>query len=225
MITEAQVEEKWKTMRMTGAESERCDSYTTPIFRQTKNGAEMIILGGTHLDAYDPQSGYRLWFFTEVGGNRNVTDPVVDGDMVYATAGMRGPVLAINVDGEHKLSEGSVIWKHTRGTPDSSCPVVLDGMLFFISNKGIFWCLDSNTGKVHWSERLEGTYRASPVVSGGRIYLLNTGGLCTVVAASTEFKKLAESKLDDMFIASPAISNGRIYLRGQKTLYCIGAAE
>ena len=34
-----------------------------------------------------------------------------------------------------------------------------------------------------WKERLKGDYRASPMAAEGRIYFLNTKGLCTVVSA------------------------------------------
>ena len=48
-------------------------------------------------------------------------------------------------------------------------------------------------------------------------------GLCTVVAAGTQFEKLAENQLDEETLASPAIADGRIYLRARKHLYAIGA--
>ena len=44
-------EKKWKTDRMTPAQSEHCDSYTTPIFHKTKDRMEMIVMGGEQIDA------------------------------------------------------------------------------------------------------------------------------------------------------------------------------
>ena len=56
----------------------------------------------------------------------------------------------------------------------------------------------------------------------GRIFFLNTAGLCTVVSAAPRFDRIIENQLDDETLASPAMANGKIFIRGRKTLYCIG---
>jgi hypothetical protein len=59
------------------------------------------------------------------------------------------------------------------------------------------------------------------VAGEGRVYFLNTAGLCTVVSASSRFDRLTENHLDDTTLASPAIADGKLFVRGKKTLYCI----
>ena len=71
--------ERWRTLRKTEAEKEHCDSYTTPVLRKVGNRAEIVVLGGECLDAYDAKTGRRTWFFPKFEGNRNVTGPVVGG--------------------------------------------------------------------------------------------------------------------------------------------------
>lgn len=216
-------EEKWKTMRMTGAESEPCDSYTTPLLRHGDGGWELIVMGGTQLDAYNPRSGKQLWNMRDLGGNRTITGPTIAGDLVYTTVGMSGPLLAVKLDGQGEVGSEAIVWKHKKGTPDTPCPVVWNDLIFVISDHGIGTCLDRRNGTTYWQQRLAGNYRASPVAVAGRIYFLNRDGLCTVVAASSEFEKLSENKLGDEFFASPAISNGRLFLRGKNTLYCVAS--
>jgi outer membrane protein assembly factor BamB len=216
-------EKKWKTERMTPAVSEHCDSYTTPVFHKTKNGIEMIVMGGEQIDAYDPATGKQLWYLPEVSGNRVITGPTLAGDTLYTTQGMRGPLLAVRLAGEGKLSADAILWKATEGTPDSPTPVVWKDLLFFISDNGIAHCLDAKTGEEKWKERISGDYKASPLAADGRIYFLSLSGKCTVVAAAAKFEKLAENQLDADTIASLAVSDGRIYLRGRKALYCIGS--
>ena len=79
------------------------------------------------------------------------------------------------------------------------------------------------TGEQKWKERIVGDYKASPVAADGRLYFLNRDGLCTVIAASDKFEKLAANSLDGDTNASPAVAGGRIYIRTSKALYCIGA--
>ena len=101
--------------------------------------------------------------------------------------------------------------------------MVWKDLIFWVADNGVVQCHDARTGKLQWKEKLRGDYKASPLAAAGRIYFLNLDGLCTVVAASPQFKRLAENKIDDKTIASPAVAAGRIYLRGKKALYCLGS--
>src|SRR5205807_10574094 len=173
----------WKTMRMTEARAEECDAYTTPIFYRNKSRTEMIIMGADEIDAYDPATGQRLWQLPGFAKGRLITGPTLGDGMVYATQGMRGSLVAIRPDGEGKLPASAVVWKEKQATPDSSCPVVCKGMIFWITDNGYAQCHDANTGELKWKERLPGDYKASPIAAEGRVYFLNLSGLCTVVAA------------------------------------------
>jgi outer membrane protein assembly factor BamB len=213
---------RWKTLRKTSAHAEQGDSYTTPVLHQTRGGAELIVMGGNQIDGYEPGTGRQLWFLPGITGGRTVTGPTVQGALVYATQGMRGPLLAIKLDKFGQLGPGEVAWKLSQGTADSCSPVVWGDWLFFISDNGIAHCLEAHTGKLLWKERLAGDFKASPIAAEGHIYFVNLEGVCTVVKAGATFEKLATNTLPDRFIASPAVSDGRIYLRGGKALYAIG---
>jgi outer membrane protein assembly factor BamB len=213
--------EVWKSMRLTGADAEQCDSYTTPVFTQAAGRTEMIVMGGNQLDAYDPATGKMLWFLPNIVGGRTITGPTVAKEFVYATQGMRGPLLAVKTGGSGELARRNIVWKHETGTPDSACPVVWGGLVFIVSDNGVAKCFDAHTGHLQWDRRIGGDFKASPLAAEGRIYFLSTKGLCTVVSASSRYEKLAENQLDDETLASPAVSDGRIYLRGHKALYCV----
>jgi outer membrane protein assembly factor BamB len=214
--------EVWKTLRMTNATQEACDSYITPVMRPQSDPPEMIVVGGDTIDAYDPATGKQLWYYAGIAKSRIITGPTATSDMVYATCGMRGDLLAIRLRGLGRLPSSACVWKAGQGTPDSCCPVVSKGLIFWIGDNGIARCHDAVTGELKWSERLGSDFKASPLAADGRIYFLDRSGKCTVVAAAPTFQKLAENVVDDETIASPAVSGGRIYLRGKSALYCIG---
>ncbi len=214
--------ERWKTFRVTAARHEPCDSYTTPIFRQHHARLEMIVFGGQMLDAYDPGSGRQLWYLPNLVGSRTISGPVAAGEMIYATQGMRQPLLAVRPGGDGKRPPQDVVWRTAKDTPDCSTPVVSGQWLFMVNNDGTARCFDALTGQQQWKKRLKGDYRASPLAGDGRIYFLNNTGLTTVVAAASKFQRLAEDPLDDDTWASPIASDGRIYIRARKTLYCLG---
>lgn len=213
--------EVWKSMRMTGAEAEQGDSYTTPLLHEAGGRRELIVMGGNQLDAYDPANGKQLWHLPGLVGGRTVTGPTLGEGLVYATEGQKGELVAVKLGGQGQLGTRAEAWKYRENTPDTCCPVIWGGLLFTVNDAGIAQCFDARTGHLKWKERLAGGYKASPLAAEGRIYFLNVAGLCTVISASDRFEKLVENQLDDETIASPALSDGRLYVRGKKHLYCI----
>ena len=215
--------EMWKSMRMTGAEAEQCDSYTTPVFHGSGDARQMLVMGGNQLDAYNPKTGQQIWSLPGLIGGRTITGPTVWQNMVLLTQGQRGPLQAVRLGGQGELDKNKVVaWKDDQGTPDSCCPVVWEDLVFTVADNGIASCYDVRNGQRKWRERLKGDFKASPVDIGGRIYFLNTQGMCTVVSASPRFDKLTENQLNDETLASPSVSDRRLYIRGKNALYCIG---
>lgn len=216
---------RWKTPRHTVAHAEQGDSYTTPILHQSARGAELIVMGGNQIDSYAPATGKQLWFLPGITGGRTITGPTLGDGLVYATQGMRGPLLAIKLEKSGKLESEDVVWKLSQGTADSSCPVIWRDWLFFITDNGIAHCLEAKTGTVLWKERITGDFKASPIAAEGRIYFLNTDGVCTVVKAGPKFEVLATNPIGDKAIASLAVSDSRIYLRTHSALFAIGGEQ
>lgn len=214
----------WTTERMTGADSEQGDAYTTPLVVTRGKQTELVVMGGNWLDGYDAATGKRLWHLPGLVGGRTITGPTIADDLIFTTVGMRGPLQAVKLGepGERSL-ENAVVWKEAESTPDSCCPVAYRDGLWMVTDNGVATCLELKTGAVKWRKRLgPSDYKASPIAADGKIYFLSKSGVTTVLAAKGEYQLLAENKLDDEFLASPAIANGRIYLRGRKTLYSIG---
>jgi outer membrane protein assembly factor BamB len=217
---------KWTTPRATKADAEQCDSYTTPMLLDIGGQKQLVVMGGNQLDAYDPATGRQLWYLPGLTGGRTITGPTAGQGLIFATHGMRGPLVAVKAKSPGELSYRDVAWKYNEGTPDTCCPVLWDSLLFTVTDDGIARCFDATSGNLKWKERLAGgNYKASPLAAEGRIFFLNTDGLCTVVSAAPRFDKLTENQLDDETIASPATSDGQIFIRARKTLYCIGRGE
>jgi outer membrane protein assembly factor BamB len=228
---------RWRVPRMTKAQKEECDSYTTPLLCRLNGIEQLIVMGGNQLDAYDPATGRQLWVLAGLTGGRTVTSPIVAKDIVFGTRGLKGPMFALELKppakkslkknsesplAPHEFIFRDLAWTYNEGSPDSCSPVAWNELLFTITDDGIARCFDLATGNIKWKERLKGQYKASPIAADGRIYFLNTEGLTTVISASPRFDKLVENKLDDSTLASPALSDGKLFIRGYKTLYCIG---
>lgn len=105
------------------------------------------------------------------------------------------------------------------------------GYLYALTDNGIAYCWNGETGEQKWEKRLKGPVSASPVLLGDRILWANEGGSFFVWRANPEkFELLAENLLGEESFASPAVAGGQLFLRiakqedgrRQEYLFCIG---
>jgi outer membrane protein assembly factor BamB len=94
--------------------------------------------------------------------------------------------------------------------------------LYFVSDNGVATCLDARTKEVHWTERLEGDFSASPVYADGNVYFANESGSTYVVRASTTFELLATNDVAERTLSSPAVDDGAFYLRTESHVWRFG---
>jgi outer membrane protein assembly factor BamB len=146
---------------------------------------------------------------------------VADG-LVFVPSRVR-PLIVFRAGGKGDVTLSHKVWSTDQG-PDVPTPAVDGKYIFILNDRGIVWCRDAKTGAEIWgNQRVRpGTYSASPVIAGGRVYVTSEDGVTTVFEAGPEFKVVAENDLADYTLSSPAVSDGQLFLRTTKYLYCIG---
>ena len=120
--------------------------------------------------------------------------------------------------------KAEIAWKHPRGVPECPSPLYYQGNVYVVKNGGIISCLDAETGKLKYRERLNsgGPYYASLVVCNGKIYAASARGVVTVFRAGDKLEILARSNLKERIMATPALVDGKVYLRTEKALHAFG---
>lgn len=202
------------------------DSYGTPFV--VSGGERPVVLVTTyhHGIAYDAETGEQLWI-VKIPLEQPVPSFIAEGGTAYLTGGIHGPsaAAAIRLGGRGDVTESHVHWKITRGVNDVSSPVLYEGLLYWVKENGIIYCVDAATGEVVWRDRLQGgvKYHGSLVAGDGKVYIPSLDGDITVIEAGREFKLLARNSIGENSGASPAISAGRIFIRGENHLFCIGS--
>jgi outer membrane protein assembly factor BamB len=217
--------------RKTGAVVWRHDrpkapNYASPVVVRADGRDQLILTGCDLVSSFDPMTGKVLW---ETAGATTecVTSTVTDGTHVFSSGGYpRNHLAAIKADGS-----GKIAWDIKDRVYVPSL-LLRQGHLYGVMDAGTAACWASDTGKELWKARLGGTFSASPVLAGNRIYATNEAGETFVYEANSEkFTKLAANKLGDEAFATPAICGGRLYTRvahkvdgrRQEMLYCLGA--
>ena len=131
-------------------------------------------------------------------------------------------MLAVRLGQRGDLTE-KLLWRASQGIPNVPTPIVYRNTLFVLKEGGILSSLDPRTGELRKRGRLEGApgeYYASPVASGGRLYLANLEGKVVVVKATPEWEVESVGTLDEPVFSTPAIAGDRIYIRTPSALYC-----
>jgi outer membrane protein assembly factor BamB len=196
-------------------------AYSTPIIVDVKGAKQLISVGSKAAYGYDPATGREIWKVRH-GDFSGAARPLFDNGITYlSTGGSKGGMFAIRCDGQGDVTDTHLVWRNPRGTPRMPSPVLVDGMLFMVSDGGIGTCLDAATGEQLWQERLGGEFAASPIYADGRVYFFNQTGTSVVLKPSRTYEVLATNKLDDGFMASPAVLGKAFILRTKTHLYRI----
>ena len=201
-------------------------AYCTPLVYKSAGQDRMITLGSYTAFAYDPHTGKEIWNVS-LPGFTPAARPVYGNGHVYIPTGRRPAELwAIRVGGEGDVSDTHVSWKiDERVVPQEPSPLLVDGLLYVVSNTGDAACLEAATGEEVWIERIGGSHMASPLYADGRLYFFSVQGKTTVLAAGRTYEKLATNALDSGFMASPAVSGNALILRTKTHLYRIETEE
>ena len=217
----------WRQERPTKAQRESPDSYTTPALLQYDGTTEIVVTGGDAVTGHALETGVELWRADGLNPTRNrayrlIASPVIMGDIIIAPTRVR-PLLALRAGGRGDVLDTHVIWQADNG-PDVPTPVTDGEYLYIINDRGVVYVHDVRTGElIYGPQRIQrGTYSASPVIAGGKLYVTNEGGLTTVFKTGPEFQVLSENPLDDYVLSSPAVSDGQIFIRTTQYLYAIG---
>jgi outer membrane protein assembly factor BamB len=128
---------------------------------------------------------------------------------------------------EGESTNGSVVWYQRTGGPYIPSPLLFDGRLYVLYDKGFFAAYDAGSGEEIYRARFGRgghTFSSSPWLAGGRIFCLDESGLTFVLRPGDSFEIEAENDLDEMSLASPAVAHGSHFIRTASRLYRIGSA-
>ncbi|MHC4991395.1 MAG: outer membrane protein assembly factor BamB family protein [Planctomycetota bacterium] len=216
--------ERWRVGR------EEPSTWATPLVTEFEDRAQVIASGTNAVRSYDLETGELIWECGGLGLNV-IPSPLRFRDTVLVMSGYRDRnIMAIRLGGSGDITgTDHVEWNSSRGPAYTCQPVLADGKLYVVTDRGQMSCFDAVTGEAHYLEQRlpRGTQmKASPVLADGRLYLPTESGDVHVVSAGTELQVLTTNHLtDQFFVASPVIVDGEIYLRSRERLYCISDGE
>jgi outer membrane protein assembly factor BamB len=204
-------------------------AWSTPVLREKSGGKhELIVHMPDEIWALSLTDGGLLWFCTGVRGSA-IPSPAIAGTTVFGLGGgpMGTGVIAVRAGGRNDVTSSNVLWRGETGSYVPS-PLVLDGLMYWVDDRGTVYCVSVDTGKQVYRQRLSGAggVYASVVAGDGKLYAVTRRKGTFVLAAGPVFKVLTQNRLGSDttdFNANPAISQGRLLLRSNRSIYCVTA--
>lgn len=211
-------------------------SWATPFVWENSQRTEVVTCASGKVRSYDT-AGKLLW---EMRGMSviSIPSPSATRDRLFISSGyildLSRPVYAIRpgARGDITLKKGEkkndhIAWKLDLAGAYHPSPVLYDGRLYVLYDRGFFACFDAATGEeVYPRQRLDPArdkFTASPVAADGKIFVVSEDGDVLVLQAGPRFEVLAKRTLaDEMCLATPALVEGGILIRSDRALYRLG---
>jgi outer membrane protein assembly factor BamB len=195
------------------------EEFPTDLYVFRRPGADPKITG-TNLPL-------KRYFKEFLDGNKNgLLEEAEWQGVMAAMAGFARDhgLMAIRPGGEGDVSGTHVRWRENRSVPEVPTPLVYRDRVYTVRDGGVVSCMEAQTGKLLYRERLGagGSYYASPVAAGDRIYTASGEGKVVVFKAGDRFEVLARNDLQEPIMATPAIVDGQLYVRTAGYLYAFG---
>jgi len=197
-------------------------AFATPVVIEAGGRAQLISQAAKAVLSLDPTTGRELWRVRYASHSAAVR-PLFANGLVYVGSG-RGPseLYAIRPDGTGDVTATHVAWKAARGIGSSPSPILVDGLIYAISDKGgVLTCLDARTGAELWQHRTgPHDHTASPLYADGALYLFAEDGSALMLAPGREYRELGQASVGEAGVmATPAIAGRAIFLRTESHLY------
>lgn len=213
----------WKTKRSAPMrpQPDLKKAYGTPILIDVAGQPQVISTGADQVEAYNPRTGEELWR-VRYEGFSNVPLPLVDASNLYICTGFMKPQLwNIRADGKGDVTGSHVDWKFTKQVPANPSPILVDGLIYMVSDKGVLTVVDSKNGQQVAQQRLGGNFFASPILADGKLYFCSEEGKVTIIAPSSKLEAIAVNDFPSGIMSTIAVVDNAIVLRTEMHLYRI----
>ncbi|MBL9094366.1 MAG: PQQ-binding-like beta-propeller repeat protein [Planctomycetaceae bacterium] len=228
----------WKVARNYTTPVECDHGYSTPVVMRHNGKESLLVWGAEHLTIHDAADGQVVWSCGGFNPDGNklwpaIVTPVVVGDMAIVAYGRNDRGLprlyGVRLTGRGDVTATHQIWKRDDVGTFVPTPVVHQGRVILVRDRGEVACLDPETGKTVWDgafPKHRTNFYASPLVAGDKLYAPREDGIVFVAKIGDgRLELLAENDMGESVIGSPIPAAGRVLLRGETHLFCVSGRQ
>jgi len=203
-------------------------AYCSPAIISHGNGRLLLTMTGESLIALNADSEKYLW--RKIHRTRhdiNPNTPLYNNGYVYSVSGYGtgGQLFKLSPDG----SSAELVWRQETLDSQFGAAILVDGYIYGSGHNNRGWhCIDWNTGKVQYTEKVLGG-KGNIIYCDGMLYCYSEkGDVALVKPNSKKFEVISSFKINQgsgEHWAHPVISNGRLYVRHGDALMVYNIAK
>ena len=196
--------------------------YASPTVAAIAGVKQLVSMTEKSIVGLALADGKLLWQvpFPASGMAYNAATPIVDGDVVIYEGQNRG-AKAVKIAKQGDAFAATEIWSNPDGGVQFNTPVLKDGLLYGLSDKGVFFCLDAKTGKTDWVDTTKRGGNFGAILDAGSVIIAlpSTGELTVFTPSDKAYTEVAKIKVADTpTYAHPVIAGNKIFIRDQNSV-------
>ncbi|MCP5519968.1 MAG: PQQ-like beta-propeller repeat protein [Verrucomicrobiales bacterium] len=203
-------------------------AYASPTLATLGGMTLVVALTGSEIVVVDLAGGAVRWrmAFTPQRRAYNAATPIVDGATVYVSGAGRGTkAIGLSVSGTEVT--GKELWANADVAVQFSTPLLKDGLLYGLTDRGSFFCLNAENGQTLWTDPDRRGNGYGCLVDGGKVLLATSpdSELIVLAPGGDKYTVLAKYKVaEGPVYAFPVPSGNHLYIQDNSSL-TLWAAE
>jgi len=207
--------EKW---RWTGDGA----AYASPVLMSMGDARLIVTQTDKRIVALNAADGKLAWEapFVPSGMGINVATPIIDGQTIIYTGLGRGTI-AVQLEKQGETFTAKQLWANTELSPRFCTPVLKDGLLFGLSDKAGFYCINAKTGQTAWNEAntQRGAFGSILDAGSALIALTPKSHLIVFEPSDKAYTEVASIKVaESATYAHPVLAGDRLFIQDQNSL-------
>lgn len=197
-------------------------AYASPVV-MSLGGAKLIVTQtDKRIVAVNLADGKMVWeapFAPSGMGGNNAATPIIDGQTIIYTGSGRGTI-AVELQKQGDTFTAKQLWSNTEVSPRFCTPVLKDGLLYGLSDKAGFYCINAKTGQTAWTEPTARGGFGSILDAGGALLALTPKSHLIVFQPSDKaYTEVANIKVADTDTYSqPVLVGDRLFIEDQNSV-------
>jgi outer membrane protein assembly factor BamB len=120
------------------------------------------------------------------------------------------------------ITETGEVWSQSLQRHSCTTPAIVNDLVFVGDLGRSVYCLDVDSGQVHWEDATRGPVWSTLMVANGKLYVGSGDKRLYVFNASERKELIATTLLDSPIFTTPVAANGRLYVNTLCRLYAVG---
>jgi outer membrane protein assembly factor BamB len=197
-------------------------AYDSPVLLTLGDATLIVLQTDKKIVALNAADGKLAWEtdFAPKGMAHNTATPIVDGQTIIYTGAGRGTV-AVKLEKAGDTIAAKPLWSNPDLAPQFASPVLKDGLVYGLSQRGQFYCINAQTGKTAWVEAEGNRGGFGSIVDAGSVLMALTPKSQLVVfqPSDKEFSQVASIKVaESPAYGYPVVSGKRIFVEDQDSV-------